>query len=59
LTSEHVDVKESEGNIEIKVAIEFRGQYVTIVRLQFESEIVWEGITTRENDAYGLADGLQ
>ena len=59
LTSEQVDVKESEGNIEIKVAIEFRGQYVTIVRLQFESEIVWEGITTRENDAYGLADGLQ
>ena len=31
----------------------------TILKLTFAEPIVWEGCKGRENDVYGLADGLK
>ncbi|HEY5467245.1 MAG TPA: alpha-L-fucosidase, partial [Clostridia bacterium] len=58
LTSDKVSVVEKDGMLEMRVPVEDRNLYDTILKLEFADEIRWEGVSEVENDAYGLADGL-
>ena len=58
MTSQNVEVKQTDFAIEIYVPVEDRHALDTIVVLNFESQIVWEGVKCIEQDIYGLADGL-
>ena len=54
----HADIQEKEGYIQIEVPEAERNAYDTIIELEFENSIQWEGASCKENDVYGLADGL-
>lgn len=58
LSSNKVDVQQLENSIAISVPIEERDPIDTIVLLEFENAIEWDGIKGIEDDVYGLADGL-
>lgn len=45
-------------NIEIEVPIKERDPYDTIIQLDFKEDIQWSGHAGKEQDIYGLADGL-
>ncbi len=50
---------EENGTFSISVPIPERDSIDTILKLTFAEPIVWEGCKGRENDVYGLADGLK
>lgn len=52
------DIQEKDGYIQIEVPEAERDAYDTIIELEFENPIQWEGASCKENDVYGLADGL-
>jgi hypothetical protein len=35
-----------------------RDAYDTIICLNMESPVFWDGVTSKEEDIYGLADGI-
>lgn len=53
------DIQEKDGYIQIEVPETERDAYDTIIELEFENPIQWEGVSCKENDVYGLADGLK
>jgi len=59
LTSDNAKVVQTDDTIEIEVPICSRHPFDTIIKLEFEKPIQWEGVKGKENDHYGLADGLQ
>lgn len=52
-----VSVKEKDGSLEVEVPMECRDPYDTIICLEYEDEIRWEGVKDRENDVYGESEG--
>lgn len=58
LNAERFSVQEQDGVIRVRVPLEERNALDTIICLQFEQDICWEGVAGVENDVYGLADGL-
>jgi alpha-L-fucosidase len=59
MNSKEVTVIQKEHCIEISVPLNERDKFDTIVVLEVEENVSWEGVKTVENDIYGLADGLQ
>ena len=53
------ELTEENGTFSISVPIPERDSIDTILKLTFAEPIVWEGCKGRENDVYGLADGLK
>ena len=53
------ELTEENGTFSISVPIPERDSIDTILILTFAEPIVWEGCKGRENDVYGLADGLK
>ncbi len=53
------ELTEENGAFSISVPIPERDNIDTILKLTFAEPIVWEGCKGRENDVYGLADGLK
>lgn len=53
-----VKLTKKGDNYQIEAALRERDAYDTILQLDFEEEILWEGCSEKENDVYGLADGL-
>ncbi len=53
-----VKLTEEGDSYHIEAALSERDAYDTILQLDFEREISWEGCSEKENDVYGLADGL-
>ena len=57
-SSNRFHVQQLENSIVISVHQEDRDLLDTIILLEFENVIEWEGIVAKEDDIYGLADGL-
>ena len=53
------ELMEENEIFSISVPIPERDNIDTILKLTFADPIVWEGCRGRENDVYGLADGLK
>ena len=53
------DIQEKDEYIQIEVPETERDAYDTIIELEFENPIQWDGVSCKENDVYGLADGLK
>lgn len=49
-------VTEKDGNLEVEVPMEHRDPYDTIICLEYEEEICWEGVKDREKDVYGESE---
>ena len=59
LNARDAELTEDGGNIEIRVPIASRDMLDTIIELEFKEEIHWDGVEGKENDVYGLGDGLK
>jgi alpha-L-fucosidase len=57
-TSKKVKVVQAEGSIVVSVPSEERHPLDTIVVLKLDSPVAWVGVASREEDIYGLGDGL-
>ena len=53
------DIQEKDEYIQIEVPETEQDAYDTIIELEFENPIQWDGVSCKENDVYGLADGLK
>ena len=58
MNARDAELTEDGGNIEIRVPIASRDMLDTIIELEFKEEIHWDGVEGKENDVYGLGDGL-
>lgn len=59
LNTQNFSVTQQDTEIHVRVPIEDRDPYDTILCLEFEKPIQWAGVAGKENDVYGLADGLK
>ena len=53
LNASGVSVTEKDKNLEVSVPMECRDPCDTIICLEYEQEIRWEGVSGQENDVYG------
>lgn len=58
ITSACMEVSQTDSYIEVTVPIKERHPYDTIVVLNLDLPVVWDGMKGVEQDIYGLADGL-
>jgi Alpha-L-fucosidase len=58
LTSKRFEVQQDERALRIRVPQPDRHQLDTILTLRLDSPIEWKGCCSKEEDIYGLADGL-
>jgi hypothetical protein len=54
-----INVAEGDGTLEISIPIGQRDAFDSIVVLEFNQPIKWEGSKGEEENSHGLADGLQ
>ncbi|MFR6332047.1 MAG: hypothetical protein ACLUOI_26780 [Eisenbergiella sp.] len=54
----NAELTEDGDSMEIRVPIDSRDMLDTIIELEFEDKICWEGVCGEEKDIYGLGDGL-
>ena len=59
MNARDAELTEDGCNIEIRVPIASRDMLDTIIELEFKEEIHWDGVEGKENDVYGLGDGLK
>lgn len=58
LNCTNISLTEQNGMLRIEIPIEDRAPYDSIVRLDYAEPVRWDGVEAKEEDVYGLADGL-
>lgn len=59
LTVKDFSLEERDGSITLRVPVEARDPFDSIICMEFAEDIRWEGVApAKENDVYGLGDGL-
>ena len=58
LNCTNISLTEQNGMLRIEIPIEDRAPYDSIIRLDYAEPVRWDGVSTKEEDVYGLADGL-
>jgi alpha-L-fucosidase len=58
ITGGHVDSRLNGQQIQIQVPIKYRNPYDTIIELEMDAPVQWDGAVEETHDIYGLKDGL-